>query len=170
MRDPQTLQYAAQNIGSVGAGIVIAPTTNAPVTGTTYALVCGKLPAGTRFDSRTGAITGKPTDVVSLPTPLRVAETSPAGTAAASFIFVVNKAGTTTLSYPAHPHVRAGKRVVIRPTIAGVGDIAVIRMWKGKLPKGLRLNTRTGVIRGASPTPDRRTRSRSWPRPRAARS
>ena len=146
--DPQTLQYAAQNIGSVGAGIVIAPSTNAPLTGTTYALVCGKLPAGTRFDSRTGAITGKPTAVVSMPTPLRVAETSSSGTAAASFIFVVNKAGTTTLSYPAHPHVRAGKRVVIRPTIAGVGDIAEIRMWKGKLPKGLRLDTRTGVIRG----------------------
>ena len=28
--DPQTLQYAAQNIGSVGTGIAIAPTTNAP--------------------------------------------------------------------------------------------------------------------------------------------
>ena len=146
--DPQTLQYAAQNIGSVGTGIAIAPTTNAPVTGTTYELVCGTLPAGTKFDSRTGLITGKPTAVVAMPTPLRVAETSATGKAAASLIFVVNKAGTTSISYPAHPHVRVGKRVAIRPTVAGVGDIALFRMWKGKLPKGLRLNKVTGVVTG----------------------
>ena len=146
--DPQTLQYAAQNIGSVGARIAIAPTTNAPVVGTTYALVCGELPAGTKFDTRTGLITGKPKAVVVLPTPLRVAESSAAGTAAASFIFVVNKAGATSISYPAHPHVRAGKRVAIRPTVAGVGDIALFRMWKGKLPKGLHLSRTTGVISG----------------------
>jgi hypothetical protein len=146
--DPQTLQYAAQNVGSVGTGIAIAPTTNAPVTGTTYELVCGTLPSGTKFDTRTGLITGKPTAVVAMPTPLRVAETSTTGKAAASFIFVVNRAGTTSISYPAHPHVRVGKRVAIRPTVAGVGDIAVFRMWKGKLPKGLRLNKVTGVVTG----------------------
>jgi hypothetical protein len=146
--DSQTLQYAAQNIGSVGAAIAIAPTTNAPVLGTTYELVCGQLPAGTRFDSRTGLITGTPTGVVSLPTPLRVAESSSSGRAAASFIFVVNKTGTTSFNYPAHPHVRAGKRVTIRPTVTGVGDIALFRMWKGKLPKGLRLSAATGVISG----------------------
>ncbi len=146
--DPQTLQYAAQNIGSVGSRIAIAPTTNAPVVGTSYVLVCGKLPAGTRLDARTGVILGTPTAVVLLPTPLRVAESSAAGKAAASFIFVVNKRGTTTISYPAHPHVRVGKRVAIRPTVAGVGDIALFRMWKGKLPKGLHLSRRTGVITG----------------------
>lgn len=146
--DPQTLQYAAQNIGSVGSRIAIAPTTNAPVVGTSYVLVCGKLPAGTRLDARTGVIVGKPTAVVVLPTPLRVAESSATGKAAASFIFVVNKRGTTTISYPAHPHVRVGKRVAIRPTVAGVGDIALFRMWKGKLPKGLHLNRTTGVVSG----------------------
>ena len=146
--DAQTLQYAAQNIGSVGSAIAIAPTTNAPLVGTTYELVCGKLPAGTRFDTRTGVITGKPTGVVTLPTPLRVAESSSSGKAAASFMFVVNKAGTTSISYPLHPHVRKGKRVAIRPTVAGVGDIALFRMWKGKLPKGLRLSAKTGVISG----------------------
>jgi hypothetical protein len=83
-----------------------------------------------------------------MPTPLRVAETSSSGAAAASFVFVVNKAGTTSISYPAHPHVRAGKRVAIRPTVTGVGDIALFRMWKGKLPKGLRLSRTTGVVSG----------------------
>lgn len=146
--DAQTLQYAAQNIGSVGSRIAIAPTTNAPVTGTMYELVCGELPAGTRLDPRTGVIAGKPTSPVALPTPLRIAETSTTGKAAASFIFVVNPEGTTSISYPAHPHVRSGKRVAIRPTVAGVGDIALFRMWKGKLPKGLHLNRTTGAITG----------------------
>ena len=145
---PQTLQYASQNIGSVGTRIAIAPTTNAPLIGTTYELVCGTLPQGTRLDARTGLISGKPTGTVARPIPLRVAETSPAGKAAASFIFVVNKSGATSISYPAHPHVRVGKRVAIRPTVAGVGDIALFRMWKGKLPKGLRLSKTTGVITG----------------------
>lgn len=146
--DPQTLQYAAQNIGSVGTRIAIAPTTNAPVAGTSYVLVCGRLPPGTKLDARTGLITGKPTTVVALPTPLRVAETSATGRAAASFIFAVAKRGTTAISYPAHPHLRVGKRVSIRPTVAGVGDISLFRMWKGKLPSGLHLSRRTGVITG----------------------
>ncbi len=146
--DAQTLQYAAQNVGSVGERIAIAPTSNAAVTGTRYALVCGKLPPGTRLDMRTGLITGKPTTVVALPTPLRVAETGVNSAAAASFIFVVNKRGATAISYPAHPHVRVGKRVSIRPTVAGVGDIAAFRMWKGKLPRGLHLSHRTGTITG----------------------
>lgn len=146
--DPQTLQYAAQNIGNVGAQISMAPSTNAPVSGTTYTLVCGELPKGTRLDKATGRIQGRPTEVVSRPIPLRVAETSSTGTAAASFIFVVDRSGTSHLSYPAHPHVRPGARVTIRPTVSGVGTIKEFRTWKGKLPAGLRLNKATGVISG----------------------
>lgn len=146
--DPQTLQYAAQNIGSVGSAISIAPTTNAPSVGTTYTIVCGELPAGLRFDPRTGSILGKPTTVVARPTPLRVAERSSSGTASASFILVVNKAGTVAFHYPAHPHASVGSRIAIRPMVAGVGEIAQFRMWKGKLPRGLHLNRVTGVISG----------------------
>jgi hypothetical protein len=146
--DPQTLQYAARNIGVVGKATDIGPTTSAPSSGTTYAVVCGELPAGTRFDSATGLITGRPTRPVLLPTPLRVAETSPTGRAAASFIFVVTRAGSSSFSYPAHPHLRAGKRAAIRPTITGPRDFVVFRTSKGKLPKGLRLNSKTGVITG----------------------
>ncbi|MFM8352109.1 MAG: putative Ig domain-containing protein, partial [Actinomycetales bacterium] len=146
--DPQTLQYAAQNIGSVGSAIAIAPSTNAPVAGTTYRLVCGTLPQGTRLEAATGRIVGTPTAVVARPVPLRVAETSSTGQAAASFILVVDKAGTTHLSYPGHPHARPGKPITIRPTVSGVGDIAEFRTSLGKLPKGLRLNPQTGVITG----------------------
>lgn len=146
--DPQTLQYAAQNIGVVGSRIAIAASTNAPVTGTSYKIVCGELPAGTTFNSRTGAITGTPTTVDLMPTPLRVAETSASGKAAASFLFVVQKSGFAAISYPAHPHLRVGHTARIRPTVTGVGEIAVFRMWKGKLPKGLHLNATTGLIWG----------------------
>ncbi|MEY4136529.1 MAG: hypothetical protein RL205_657 [Actinomycetota bacterium] len=146
--DPQSLQYAAQNIGVVGSRVAIAPSTNAPVTGTTYTLVCGELPAGTKFDSRTGVITGTPTAQVLLPTPLRVAETSATGKAAASFLFVVQKSGFTAIHYPAHPHLRVGHTARIRPTVNGVGEIALFRMWKGKLQRGLRLNPVTGVVSG----------------------
>lgn len=146
--DPQTLQYAARNIGVVGRATDIAPTTNAPSSGTTYALVCGELPAGTRFDTATGLITGRPTRPVLLPTPLRVAETSSTGRAAASFIYVVTRPGSSSFSYPAHPHLRVGKRAAIRPTITGPRDFVILRTSKGKLPKGLRLNPKTGVITG----------------------
>ena len=146
--DPQTLQYAAQNIGTIGKVTTIAPTTNAPAIGTTYQLVCGVLPAGMRFDAATGVIAGRPTERVLMPTPLRVAESSPSGTAAASFVLVVNKAGVSSFSYPAHPHLRVGKRVAIRPTVTGPRDFVVFRTSKGKLPKGLRMNHKTGVITG----------------------
>ena len=146
--DPQTLQYAAQNIGVVGSRVAIAPSTNAPLAGTSYRLVCGELPAGTKFDSRTGTITGTPTAQVLLPTPLRVAETSTTGKAAASFLFVVQKSGFTAIHYPAHPHLRVGHTARIRPTVNGVGGIALFRMWKGKLQRGLRLNPVTGVVSG----------------------
>lgn len=146
--DPTTLQYAAQNIGTVGKAIVVAPTTNAPAVGTTYRLVCGALPLGTRFDPATGTIVGRPTTPVAMPTPLRVAETGPSGSAAASFILVVDKTGASSFSYPAHPHARAGRRAAIRPTITGARDFVVFRTSTGKLPKGLRINHRTGVITG----------------------
>jgi hypothetical protein len=146
--DPQTLQYAAQNIGVVGRSTTISPTTNAPSVGTTYRLVCGVLPAGMRFSATTGVISGRPTTSVARPTPLRIAETGPSGSAAASFIFVVDRSGVSSFSYPAHPHVRAGKRAAIRPTITGARDFIIFRTSKGKLPKGLRINKKTGTITG----------------------
>ena len=63
-------------------------------------------------------------------------------------MFVVAAEGAPTMHYPAHPHVRAGKPVTIRPSIFGVDDITVYRTWKGKLPKGLHLNRATGDITG----------------------
>lgn len=146
--DPQRLQYPAQNIGAVGLGISIAPSTNAPISGTTYSLICGTLPPGTRLDTSTGRITGSPTAAVERPIPLRIAESSQAGTASASFIVVVDQAGTRHLSYPSHPHARPGMRVAIRPTVSGIGDVIEFRTWKGELPPGLHLNHTTGVITG----------------------
>ena len=109
--DPQTLQYAPLSVGFIGGAIAISPSTNAPATGTTYRLVCGTLPKGTRLDSRTGRILGKPTAEISEPVPLRIAETSATGAAAASFLFVVVADGAPQMNYPSHPHVRVGKRV-----------------------------------------------------------
>ncbi|MBU6244134.1 MAG: putative Ig domain-containing protein [Actinomycetales bacterium] len=146
--DEQTLQYAARNVGSIGSALSIAPTTSAPAVGTAYRLVCGILPAGTRLDQRSGWITGTPTEVVSMPTPLRIAQTTASGSAAASFILVVNPAGRVSVSYPAHPHVRVGKRIWLRPTVTGAGQITEFRMWKGKLPRGLHLNRATGAVTG----------------------
>jgi hypothetical protein len=146
--DPETLQYAARNVGVVGKPTEIAPTTNAPSRGTTYRLVCGELPKGTRFDEATGRITGSPTSPVLMPTPLRVAETSSSGRSAASFIFVVTRTGESSFNYPAHPHVRVGRQVFIRPTVSGPNDFVTYRTAKGKLPRGLRLDPKTGAITG----------------------
>jgi hypothetical protein len=146
--DPQTLQYAALNVGVVGSRLSVAPSTNAPGVGTTYKLVCGKLPSGLTLDSRTGSITGTPTEKLLLPTPMRVAETSTTGKAAASFLLIVDTLDYESISYPAHPHLRVGHKARISPSVVGLGEIARFRMWKGKLPRGLRLNPVTGVITG----------------------
>jgi hypothetical protein len=146
--DAETLQYAALNVGVLGSRLSVAPTTNAPITGTTYKLVCGKLPAGLKLDSRTGTITGTPTEKLLLPTPMRVAESSTSGKAAASFLLIVDTWDYEFINYPAHPHLRVGHTARIRPTVIGLGEIAKFRMWKGKLPRGLHLNPLTGVITG----------------------
>ena len=146
--DPQTLQYAARNIGTLGAGMVIAPTTNAPAAGTTYTLVCGVLPPGMQLNAATGTVTGTPKKTVEMPTPLRIAESSSGGRAAASFILVVNPKGAASFSYPARPRLHAKKRAAIRPTITDAKSFIRFRTSRGKLPAGLRLNARTGVISG----------------------
>jgi len=149
--DAQTLQYAALNIGWVGADLQVSGTTNAPATGTTYSLICGQLPAGTTLNTRTGVISGKPTDVLFLPTPIRIAETSGSGKAAASFLIIVGKPNSytaPTMSYPAHPHARVGKPIKIQPTLSGFTGVTEFRLWKGTLPRGLHLNRLTGVITG----------------------
>ena len=63
-------------------------------------------------------------------------------------LLVVNPAGRVSVSYPANPHVRVGKRIWLRPTVTGVGQITEFRMWKGKLPRGLHLNRATGAVTG----------------------
>ena len=146
--DPETLQYAVLNVGVLGSRLNITPTTNAPAVGTTYTLVCGKLPAGMKLDSRTGTFTGTPTEKLLLPTPLRVAERSTSGKAAASFLLVVDTWDIEIINYPAHPHLRVGRTARISPVVVGLGEIAKYRMWKGKLPRGLRHNPLTGVITG----------------------
>jgi hypothetical protein len=101
-----------------------------------------------KLDSRTGSITGTPTEKLLLPTPMRVAETSTTGKAAASFLLIVDTLDYESISYPAHPHLRVGHLARIRPSVVGLGEIVKFRMWKGKLPRGLRLNPVTGVITG----------------------
>lgn len=146
--DSQTLQYPPVSIGFLGTSLSIAPSTNAPAAATTYRVVCGKLPAGTTLNPRTGVIEGKPTETDFEDTAVRIAQRSATGEASASFMIVVAEDGAPTMTYPAHPHLRLGKRVVIRPSIVNVDDITTYRVWKGKLPRGLHLNKVTGNITG----------------------
>lgn len=144
----QNLQYSALSLGVVNTQMSVAPSGVTSPTPATYTLVCGELPTGMKLDRRTGVISGRPTTVVDLSTPIRIAQTSATGKAAASFIFLVDERGSMSISYPAHPHLRAGKRASIRPTVVGYTDITIFRMWKGKLQRGLHLNPRTGAITG----------------------
>ena len=63
-------------------------------------------------------------------------------------IVAVVPQGATSVHYPGHPHLRAGKRAIIRPTVVGASDISYYNVIKGKLPRGLVLDHRTGTISG----------------------
>lgn len=145
--DAQTLTYPLVMIGGVGQSVETGPTTNAPV-GSTYSIVCGKVPAGTVFDERTGRITGTPTTEDDQNPPLRIVERNKAGAAAASFIFLVGPAAGPQVSYPAHPHLRTHHRTRIRPHIVDAASILYFKVIRGKLNKGLRINHKTGVVTG----------------------
>lgn len=145
--DAQTISYPVLVVGSVGQTVTTGPTTNAPV-GSTYEIVCGKVPPGTTFDKKTGVISGTPTTVDYANPPLRIVERNSAGSAAASFLFVVSPAGVAQVSYPAHPHLVVRKATKIRPTIVDAGAVLYYKVVRGKLNRGLRMNHSTGVITG----------------------
>jgi len=145
--DAQTLTYPVLVTGVLGLTIETGPTTNAPA-GSTYEIVCGTLPPGTTLDTKTGRITGTPTKVDLENPPLRIVERNAQGSAVASFVFLVTAEGTAQVAYPAHPHLRLGKRAVLRPTVVAAGDLLYFKVIKGKLTKGLRLNPKTGVVTG----------------------
>jgi len=145
--DPQTISYPVLVLGSVGQTVTTGPTTNAPV-GSTYEIVCGKVPPGTRFEPKTGVIAGTPTTVDEENPPLRIVERNALGSAATSFIFIVAPSGTAQLSYPGHPHLVVRKATRIRPTVVDAGAILYFKVLRGKLNRGLRLNHTTGVITG----------------------
>ena len=130
-----------------GQTVQTGPTTTAPA-GSTYEIVCGTLPAGISSDTKTGRITGTPTQVDLQNSPLRIVERNKEGSAAASFVFLATPEGSAQVSYPAHPHLRKAKRVTLRPTVIAAGDLLYFKVIKGKLTKGLRLNPKTGVITG----------------------
>jgi hypothetical protein len=145
--DPQTLQYALTNVGVVGSSFSVAPTTNASADAT-YEIVCGKVPAGITFDKASGRLSGTPAQPFLDIVPLRVVERSSDGYAVASMIVAVVPQGAASVHYPAHPHVRVGKRAAIHPAIVGASDLLYYKVIRGKLPRGLAIKHRTGVIVG----------------------
>lgn len=145
--DPQTLTYPVLMVGGRTQTLMAGPTTNAPA-GSTYEIVCGKLPAGLSFSTRTGIISGTPTRLALKNPPLRVVERNAAGSAAASFVVLVTAKGVSRLSYPSHPHLRLAKRVTIRPSVVAAGDLLYYKVVRGKLNKGLTFHPRTGLITG----------------------
>jgi hypothetical protein len=145
--DLQTLQYALTNVGVVGSSFSVAPTTNAPADAT-YEVVCGEVPTGISFDKATGRLSGTPTQPFLDIVPLRVVERSRSGYAVASMIVAVVPQGEASVHYPADPHVRVGKRVAIRPAIVGASDLLYYKVIRGKLPRGLTIDHKTGVIVG----------------------
>lgn len=147
--DPQTLQYPTAFGTAIGQGLTALPTSNAP-SGSTYRIVCGTLPQGLTFDSSTGAITGTPT--VEDTQQLRIVESNRFGTAAASMLLLTYPGASAppTVRYPAHPHPNARFRTDIQPAVSGADQILYFTVLRGKLPRGLSLDSRTGAVVGSA--------------------
>ena len=148
--DPHhAVNYPNRVIGSVGQSTSVTPLPINAVGAKRFDLVCGTLPVGTTMNPKTGVISGTPTTLDERPMPLRVRMTDDYGWVDASLIFVVNNGVTPWMRYPEFAEIGTGRAVRIVPTRSGLAPASHYRLV-GKLPKGLTLNKKTGVISGRS--------------------
>jgi hypothetical protein len=148
--DPHhAVNYPNRIIGSIGESVAVTPFEVNAVGATTYQLVCGELPPGLVLNAATGVVSGTPTGLVERPVPLRLRMTDSYGWVDSSFILVVDPGVTPWLRYPELAELGYGRKASIVPTRSGLPPSDSYRIT-GKLPRGLTLNAKTGVISGVA--------------------
>lgn|GEM_PF-1617542 len=141
--------YPNQIRASVGSPLTVTPFEVNAHGPTTYALVCGSLPAGVTLDEKTGVIAGTPSAPDATPIPLRIRMTDDYGSVDSSFIITSEAGQIPWMRYPEYAEIGSGLRTTITPTVSALPTVASFEI-DGEIPEGLSFDSRTGVISGVA--------------------
>jgi hypothetical protein len=148
--DPhQALNYPVIVRATTGDPVTITPTSLHPYGTVRYRVVCGSVPAGMSFNTRTGVLAGTPTQAQDGSSPLRVRMTDDYGWVDASLSVSVSTDPAAWLRYPDYARVGIGEKVAITPVATSLGS-GVRFTSKGALPPGFVFNRTTGAFSGTA--------------------
>ncbi|MFM8351888.1 MAG: Ig domain-containing protein, partial [Actinomycetales bacterium] len=148
--DPhQALNYPVIVRAAEGNALTVTPTSLHPLGRVQYRVVCGTVPAGMRFDAKTGVLAGTPTQAQDGSAPLRVRMIDSYGWVDASLSVVVGSAPEAWLRYPDYARVGIDEKVSIMPVATSLGSDVRFKA-KGALPPGFVFNRSTGAFSGTA--------------------
>lgn len=148
--DPhQALNYPVIVRATTGDPVTITPTSLHPYGTVRYRVVCGSVPAGMSFNTRTGVLAGTPTQAQDRSAPLRVRMTDDYGWVDASLSVSVRTEPAAWLRYPDYARVGIGEKVAITPVATSLGS-GVRFKSEGALPPGFVFNRTTGAFSGTA--------------------
>jgi large repetitive protein len=142
------ISQATATASEVGLALQVAPQATGGKPGYTWSLTSGNLPAGVTLDTATGAISGRPTAAGSFPVTLAVTDSIGLQTTVNLNLVVAPKLAITKRPLKA---AKVGKAYKAR--LLATGGVNP-RQWNllggrpGLLPKGMKLNRRTGELSG----------------------
>jgi Putative Ig domain len=131
----------------VGVPFTATPATTGGAAPLAWSVARGSLPAGLALDPATGAITGTPTASGSFP--LTLAVTDAAGSSAAVDLTLAIAPRLTIASAPV-ARATVGRRYRARLAFRGGVGAVTWKVVRGTLPRGIQLNTKTGVLAGTA--------------------
>ncbi|MDA0252920.1 MAG: putative Ig domain-containing protein [Actinobacteria bacterium] len=137
--DPHhSVSYPVRVIAALGEPVDVFRHAKGNSGPTTYALVCGTMPAGLTLNRKTGVLSGTPATEVQYPIPLRIRQTDEHGWVDSSMLLLVDGSTNPWLAYPDHVTLSTGASRTIRATVVGLPDATY--ELSGRLPKGMNLD------------------------------
>lgn len=131
----------------VGVPFTATPATSGGAAPLAWSVARGSLPAGLALNPATGAITGTPAASGSFPLTLAVTDGAGSGATVELTLAIAPRLAISTA-----PVARAKVGRPYRARLAFRGGVGAVtwRLVRGALPRGIQLNTKTGVLAGTA--------------------